>query len=231
MIAAFEGYEKILRKEKEGKGTLNRLAHTTLNARRWKRMCGRSSWFRQEKKAGQKNGKCGRKRKREGDDQPAGSKRRKKELKAETVLFIPYTPKSELKQQVQEAGKIWLSNPLAGRVKVVEKLGPMIKDLICNPTPWKTQHCRRSQCPPCRTKVGACKARNVTYRLECKDCQRDGVKSSYWGETSRTFFDRAVEHEANLTRGEENSPLRDTGKKFMGSFPALLNMPSTWWGA
>ena len=45
LLSAVTGYERMWRKEVEGKGRLNRPAHTTVVGRRWKRLIGRTRWF------------------------------------------------------------------------------------------------------------------------------------------------------------------------------------------
>ena len=59
---------------------------------------------------------------------------------------------------------------------------------------YKGEPCGRANCAPCRTKPGKCKTAGITYRITCEDCKRNGIKSTYIGESNRTFFDRAKEH-------------------------------------
>ena len=109
------------------------------------------------------------KRKREEAVHPPGSRdnsKRKREITAEAVLYVPYAPQSSLKKQVQEAGKVWRGNPLAGKVKVIERVGANMREILSNPTPWKNSHCGREFCQPCSTKVVKCKAKNfIQYFL------------------------------------------------------------------
>ena len=125
----------------------------------------------------------------------------------EGVLYVPFTPQSSLKKTVQQGEEEWRGHPLAGRIRVEERLGPSISQLLCNPTPWRKEHCGRAGCPPCETTTGKCKARNVIYKVECTQCKVEGNTGVYWGESHRTLWDRTSEHLANLRRGEDSSPL------------------------
>ena len=47
----------------------------------------------------------------------------------------------------------------------------------------------------------------MTYEIQCRECKIQGKSASYFGETSRTHFDRMEEHQDNLRRKSEESPL------------------------
>ena len=108
-------------------------------------------------------------------------------------MFCPFTPNSTLRKKLQEAEEL-VSTTNVCRVKVVEKSGPTIGDLLIRKTPWLNDHCWRINYAPCHTKPGNCKSPNVTYKIECQECKANEVKATYIGESSRTFFDRAKDH-------------------------------------
>ena len=56
--------------------------------------------------------------------------------------------------------------------------------------------------PPCDTKPWSCRARNVTYSIECLNCLETGDKALYWGESHWTWGDRAREHAHALETGD-----------------------------
>ena len=112
-----------------------------------------------------------------------------------------------MKRRMQEVEKLWEDNPNSGRIRVVERLGPTVKELVTNPSPWRGEHCGRETCPPCATKPGACRAKGVTYSILCGTCKEAGKEAVYHGESNRTLLDRSLEHLANLRRREENSVL------------------------
>ena len=114
------------------------------------------------------------------------------------MLFCPYTPFSRLKRKLQATEDQINGSRAVCRVKVVERAGPTIGSLLYNKTPWTKDPCGRSDCKPCQAKPGGCKSPNVTYRIKCQECQKSGKKSHYIGESHRTLYDRAKEHNTAL---------------------------------
>ena len=57
------------------------------------------------------------------------------------------------------------------------------------------------------TKAGSCGGKNVTYWIGCKTCKVKGVKAEYYGETSRTLWDRTEDHLSLLRRKSDQSTL------------------------
>ena len=91
-----------------------------------------------------------------------------------------------------------------GRVKVVETLGDNLVLSLSNRAPWRSEHCGRQECLPCKHKEGSCRARNVTYGIECLNCKEAGQRSVYWGESHRTWYDRSKEHSKALEKMDTN---------------------------
>ena len=85
-----------------------------------------------------------------------------------------------------------------GRIRIVERVGPKLVDILSNRNPWKNQWCQREGCLPCQTKPGTCRSKNLVYRLKCLECKKNGVNTHYIGESSRTFWDRSREHDQAL---------------------------------
>ena len=112
----------------------------------------------------------------------------------EGVLFVPHTPKGELKRRLQDIEDKALATRKTGRIKMVERGGDTIFSKIGNPAPWKRQHCGGEGCAPCNTKEGSCKELNITYRITCLPCKSEGQNRAYVGESHRSFGDRAAEH-------------------------------------
>ena len=101
-----------------------------------------------------------------------------------------------------------MRNSRVGKVRVIERAGPKIKDQLCNPTPWSGQHCGRTGCLPCKTKEGSCRKANVTYKITCLNCLRkDKRKVVYLGESARSLWDRISEHLDDLRRRTTSSVL------------------------
>ena len=89
--------------------------------------------------------------------------------------------------------------PLArtNKAAVKSKVSP-----TSNNAPWKRDHCGKQGCTPYKNKEGSCKVRNITYIIKCTKCQM-----IYWGETHRTWGDRAAEHTAALRTMDDKNPL------------------------
>ena len=132
-------------------------------------------------------------------------------------------------------------------LKIVERAGDKLQDLLHKSDPWDDQDCLRKDCPTCRTSMNDekspyknCKKRSVTYETWCITClnkhekenknmldneselglenlfnekqsesvnrKRKNVKNngvegkrfSYIGESSRSVYERGIEHEKNL---------------------------------
>ena len=84
---------------------------------------------------------------------------------------------------------------------------PSIGSLIHNKVFWSKEACGRPHCRPCKTKAGACRSVNVTYRVKCLECLKTGVKAHYVGETHRSLLDRALEHEAAVRSNSEGNAM------------------------
>ena len=94
-------------------------------------------------------------------------------------------------------------NRTVGKIRFVERAGPRIRDLVCQKTPWRAEKCTRDGCKPCEGKPGSCRQRNLTYQITCMTCKADGKESQYFGESSRTWWDRASEHVSALRTKNE----------------------------
>ena len=101
--------------------------------------------------------------------------------KIETVLFIPFTPNSVLKKALQDTERLVNGRRKTCTVRFVEQSGPTVGQLLFNKTPWKGDSCQREACKPCKTQTGSCRKVNVTYRITCMTCSREGIKSTYIG--------------------------------------------------
>ena len=181
-------YEKVLKLEHSGEGKVNRPGFSTLKTRRWKRLVGKQVWFKPKEKDSDPT--HGKKHFLEDGNDPPPAKRVNLQP-VEGVLYVPHTPNSLLKKQIEDSNKIWESNKWAGKVRICERLGLNMRETLSNPTPWKHLPCGRPECVSCGEKPGHCKKVGVTYRIQCQSCKSVGKESSYWGETSRSFSQAA----------------------------------------
>ena len=83
------------------------------------------------------------------------------------------------------------------KVKVIERVGVTLKNLLVRNNPWSGQNCPRSDCLPCasdKDKGYSCSRRSATYKTSCKLCLAQGRKVDYIGETSNSLHERAAQH-------------------------------------
>ena len=202
--AGVKGFMKVWAKEKEGSGKINRPGHQGSIQSRYKKLNGKQSWFQD------------RVFKHKSEETLTGSNEGRKQVPKrksrnpkmiEGVLFIPYTPGSKLKKELQEIDERFTSGKTSGRTKIVERLGKTIGEVLTNPYPWQNQHCGRQDCAPCQKKPGKCKSRNMVYKISCQECEKEKKVAHYIGETHRTFYDRSLEQVKNLRSKQESSAL------------------------
>ena len=121
----------------------------------------------------------------------------KSKIQYKSILFVPPTPGSmllkELRQREEE-----LNGKSRERIKIVEKGGKKIGDILINKNPFKPEKCTESWCPLCSGKYGKskiqCNTNNLGYRWVCKTCQNNDKIRVYEGETSRLIRIRTQEH-------------------------------------
>ena len=109
------------------------------------------------------------------------------------------------------------------RLKIVERSGTKLKDLLTTSNPWRGEDCGRPSCLLCTTKnrterntKQCCRKRNLVYEIWCHDCSDRMEKEiddkgldpdlakkekmlmkipKYIGETSRLSCERSFEHQ------------------------------------
>ena len=91
-------------------------------------------------------------------------------MKTISVMFVPYTRGGELAKRLRTAEEE-LGRQTGIKIKVVEKTGTRLVDLLHKSDPWQGQDCQRPGCLICVTKAKTgrglsqdCKKRNVVYK-------------------------------------------------------------------
>ena len=92
----------------------------------------------------------------------------------ESVMFIPYTPGSHLKQELNE---IEAAQPFPRKIKFVETMGMTLAGTLCKKDPFPT-HCGR-ECFMCRTTPGKCTRQGLIYTISCQVCKESGLSVVY----------------------------------------------------
>ena len=126
-------------------------------------------------------------------------------LVSEAVLFVTATPNSQLSKNIAER----LKNSKIP-IKVAEKAGVKLSQVLVNTNPSKVEVCDREGCLPCETREegekgkSRCDKEGVVYTIQCKDCPPED-KAVYFGETSTTGFIRGKEHWAQYQHSKKGN--------------------------
>ena len=139
-------------------------------------------------------------RRKEKERKTAHWYRNDKNDKHDFPIFCPCTPKSELLHKWRKvADEVRRQSNDSIRPKIIEQGGTALKSIICKSSP-KENHCTDPECYICecddsgslncrKTSVGG-----IGYEIQCVECNENGKKSLYHGETSRTLYTRVKEH-------------------------------------
>ena len=81
------------------------------------------------------------------------------------------------------------------KVKIVEKSGRAVKNILHKSNPWVEEQCQREGCVPCETgEKKSCFQMSILYSTQCVPCQKAGITKKYLGETARSAHERGGEH-------------------------------------
>ena len=123
---------------------------------------------------------------------------KKGRTKYKSVLFVPATPDSKLQQEYSK-----IINKHNIKIKIVEKSGKQIKNLLQKSEPFKNDKCADKDCFPCKTnnnKTSNCRKDGIIYTITCNKCQ-----SKYVGESSRNANSRGKEHQNDYDTDRDSS--------------------------
>ena len=163
---------------------------------RWKRkVMARENWFKetQDQVPGSKTARKHKKFQKAGEN-----------IKTSTVMFIPSTRNSTLVKALKEA-EIEMSKITRFKVRYQEAGGIQLARLFSTDL-GKGQPCGREECQPCgrqdEENIPNCKQSSILYESSCQICNKDtnrkeepsGRLGIYYGETSRSLFERSREH-------------------------------------
>ena len=150
-----------------------------------------------------------------------GERRKGKEEESdvETVMFVPHTPSGALAKLLQDADDQFRRGTTLKRIKMVERGGKTLKDILSRTNPWVSQGCDREECLPCseeKGRGGNCQQEGIVYQISCRECSLSNIKAEYTGESSRTPFLRGREHLDGLRKRNEKNALWKHCEMFHG---------------
>ncbi len=92
------------------------------------------------------------------------------------------------------------------KTRIVEDAGAKLVDMMKSRVKNKEEKVQCSEdCMGCEGGAGdTCRKRNVVYKAGCRECEEEGKKANYWGETFRCTHIRGEEHQQQhmMKRGE-----------------------------
>ena len=214
ITSGIKGYES-KRKRCLARGEpLHKSAASGAAARIKKKLTQKSAWFKDKKReeiqSPARTPVTGRTRvhQKVGQDQGKDKVNKKKTtIRTTTVLFVEQTPGGELARRLRQLEQR-LSEVTGWRVKIVERGGTTIKQVLPNTNPWAGAVCGKSDCVPCRSNnpVRDCSKRGILYQNKCLTCSEEGnTNKVYIGESSRSLYERAAEHHRDFKGKKEDS--------------------------
>ena len=100
------------------------------------------------------------------------------------VMFVPYTVGSKLAKKMREAENT-MQEMTGYRLKIVERAGTKLEDVLTKADPWQGQKCGREKYLLCLTKQRTwkyptqdCTRRNIVYESWCITCQEKDMKQA-----------------------------------------------------
>ena len=140
----------------------------------------------------------------------------KSTVQYKSVLFVTPTPGGVLAKELQKR-EAELNRNTDERIKIVEKGGLKIKDILGAKDPFKKSNCSEKTCPLCtesefidiqtEERKISCRANNVGYRWLCVTCKEKDIVKVYEGETGRSARLRGSEHLKDLEKKRDKSVL------------------------
>ena len=131
-------------------------------------------------------------------------------------MFVTPTPGGELAKELRKR-EAELNKHSGERIKVVEKGGLKIKDILCAKNPFPKPKCTEKICPLCKNseyvevnqdkKQPPCNSHNVGYRWCCVTCEKMDKVKVYEGESGRSARVRGKEHLRDLEKKYDKSAL------------------------
>ena len=149
-----------------------------------KNLIERENWYKQNEKDEDEEEENSNKSRKTYNEEAFAMPRRlragKKITKSETeksVVFVPHTVGSKLARELRNKEEK-LKDLTGEKIKIVEKSGIKIEDMIAGKDPWRGGDCKRSNCFLCNTKnitekdmKKDCTKRNILYEIRCLSCE------------------------------------------------------------
>ena len=215
IVAGLTGYEKALESHRNGKKKLHIGAAEGARSRYRKKLLAKSKWFKDkpEEEAGVVTNDIKRKSCQSPTTTSSSAGWRKQATQANkqcppttTVLFVEQTRGGELAKKLREAEER-LARLTGWKVRIVEKSGRTMKQMLVKSNPWSGGLCGRMDCHPCKSgkENQNCFKRNILYESVCLTCKQNDIVKVYVGESARSSYERGGEHARDYAKRAEDS--------------------------
>ena len=143
-----------------------------------------------------------------------------------TVLFVPTTPNSALAKLLRRHEEQNLQGR-SSRIKIVEKAGRSIKQIMSSNYPWATRTCEDEDCFPCSTNDKkpsfSCRIPGAGYRIFCTICEQLGAPAIYFGETGQNLFTRGGQHKKEFKQKLSTNGIVIHNNQYHSEAPTMFN--------
>ena len=122
-------------------------------------------------------------------------------------LMIDPTPSGQLEKEITQILKE--AARLTGiRVKMCQRGGMKVSS-SAHADPFASKLCSRPDCPVCQSpdSKGGCRNSNIGYVISCKPCSDQGISATYQGETSKSAYERGLQHLEGLSKKVDDAPI------------------------
>ena len=186
ITAGLVGFERIIQKATKNGTNINRSAKEGASDRYRKKLLSRQSWFKKKGNKDRNKNHNESKRKKQRNEET------KREVPVVSVIFVSKTKHSLLARKMKEAEGT-LSKLTKERIRVVERSGKTISDLLVVKDLWNDQPCGREGCICCGESQG-----------EGEDLEEEGRRGRGKEEKKRmNCFKRSLVYEVRCTECEE----------------------------
>ena len=151
------GWRRKKERRMKGGGEFYHHAASTLNERCRRKLVEKTTWYRRQPREVPNDGMDNVRVEKPSNDElekvwkPSKPLQKPSPSAIKAVMFIPYTPFGGLLGKVREA-EDRLHKLTGYRLKLVERSGSKLEDLLTTNNPWQGQDCGRLQCLLCSTK-------------------------------------------------------------------------------
>ena len=197
VVSSLLGYTRKEKRRKAAGKPKYRSGCDSLEARVEKKLTEKYNWFRKKRnKEENEENKEGKNTPKKENAQIEKSSRIENDV-PKAVLFVQHTPESELAKDIRRVLnelRPWTNIS----IKVVERAGERVQDILHKSDPWENRDCGRNDCPTCT-------ASSENEKIPFKSCTKRSVVYETWCETCRMEkmnLEKVQECQGNREKGE-----------------------------